>query len=675
MGATFTRIKNWVKEVLSHEDLNKEIDNILENFDPQGMGDYSEDAAQMKLVTDPGAAGSENLPTSLAGEIERLRFMVQQITGESPWYGPVGTNLKEVSDFFASSSSADRIIDAKRSANSSRARFLIPGGGGSVKLLASNGEPFVYAIGGNVYTLTDDVTLSGLLGEASPTPVTAVLPDGTGVESAEVNRILGAGGTGLFVDDLGNAQAIFDHNDFNRAIAITKDSTTEYAVRLPNKFNVVTATPTPLGWTEKAPAFINDILMRKVGFAADGSATPSVVIDSTTTLTSIRLIHVFLDAAGTLYQGVNISRGFPRPSAINAGSYWQNPITQEWSRANGATWEIVPQIYVGFCAVNPSNVCVMAQPAEISVQATSSNDHTFKRHAASLEVMKSFSFAGINFRAGTLLNFNPQEADKMFLYLKEDGTIVGDDVAPHDMRATLRCWLHPNEMWLCIGLPDLSGSPTSGQLSQPPMSLAFDDFFDFDGGTRGDVLTSSRRYVPGYLPVGDCLSADPSDSVYRADVMPSVMLGFNVNKKFEGVVNTPPVPDVEWTPERFLFDQRYLAYGAEMDTYAATIPLGLDVQQMSRGPTITARPLLPAHSHAWLTRTNKTWEPALIGGGFVEVDMPLVNVSPTSSTSVLGAHSAGPGADAFYVSESSEKTENHQLEAPRTLSIYVLFKL
>ena len=59
------------------------------------MDDYSTNVAQMKTVTDPYPAAAESLATSLAGEIERLRYQVDQMRERfnpagSQWYHDVG---------------------------------------------------------------------------------------------------------------------------------------------------------------------------------------------------------------------------------------------------------------------------------------------------------------------------------------------------------------------------------------------------------------------------------------------------------------------------------------------------------------------------------------------------------------------------------------------------------
>lgn len=85
-GATFSRIKTWVAEILTYSDLNAEFDNILTNLTPSGIDDESANAAAMQTNTDPYPAASPSLATSLQGEIHRLRYVIKQITGQSQWY-------------------------------------------------------------------------------------------------------------------------------------------------------------------------------------------------------------------------------------------------------------------------------------------------------------------------------------------------------------------------------------------------------------------------------------------------------------------------------------------------------------------------------------------------------------------------------------------------------------
>lgn len=86
-GATFSAIRagNWTEEILTPADLNAEFLNILNNFDPYGMNDYSATVGQMQTVTDPYPGSVEALATSLQGELERMRYVLKQL-GRSQWY-------------------------------------------------------------------------------------------------------------------------------------------------------------------------------------------------------------------------------------------------------------------------------------------------------------------------------------------------------------------------------------------------------------------------------------------------------------------------------------------------------------------------------------------------------------------------------------------------------------
>lgn len=86
MGATFNRVKTWIKETLTFVDLNAEFDNILNNLTPTGVDDESADNSAMQATADPYPADVESKATSLKGELHRLRFVMKLITGMTYWY-------------------------------------------------------------------------------------------------------------------------------------------------------------------------------------------------------------------------------------------------------------------------------------------------------------------------------------------------------------------------------------------------------------------------------------------------------------------------------------------------------------------------------------------------------------------------------------------------------------
>lgn len=72
---------------------NGDHQNHINNHVPAQMDDYSSSVAEMQTQTDPGEVNSESQPTTLAGELARIRFSIAEIKGVAYWYqsAPVGT--------------------------------------------------------------------------------------------------------------------------------------------------------------------------------------------------------------------------------------------------------------------------------------------------------------------------------------------------------------------------------------------------------------------------------------------------------------------------------------------------------------------------------------------------------------------------------------------------------
>ncbi len=79
-GATFSRITTWSSgQTLTASALNAEFNNILNNFTPAGMDDYSATTTEMRALSDPYPGSVESQATALAGEIERIRYQILEI--------------------------------------------------------------------------------------------------------------------------------------------------------------------------------------------------------------------------------------------------------------------------------------------------------------------------------------------------------------------------------------------------------------------------------------------------------------------------------------------------------------------------------------------------------------------------------------------------------------------
>lgn len=86
MGGLYSHTTRATGTVLTATIYNGDHQNHIDNETPQMMDDYSANAAQMQSNTSPGGVGTESLATSLAGELERLRYMIKHITGQAQWY-------------------------------------------------------------------------------------------------------------------------------------------------------------------------------------------------------------------------------------------------------------------------------------------------------------------------------------------------------------------------------------------------------------------------------------------------------------------------------------------------------------------------------------------------------------------------------------------------------------
>lgn len=86
MGGLYSHTTRATGTVLTAAIYNADHQNHIDNQTPQMTDDYSSNATQMQSVVDPGGVGTEVLATSLAGEIERLRFIIKTMHGGAQWY-------------------------------------------------------------------------------------------------------------------------------------------------------------------------------------------------------------------------------------------------------------------------------------------------------------------------------------------------------------------------------------------------------------------------------------------------------------------------------------------------------------------------------------------------------------------------------------------------------------
>src|SRR5262249_38586656 len=84
---------------------NARRQEIADALTPTLIEDYSEDTSQFYSQIDPQETGSESLPGDLAGELERQRFRIAEISGMTYW-NQTGTGIRAQSIATASLPSA-----------------------------------------------------------------------------------------------------------------------------------------------------------------------------------------------------------------------------------------------------------------------------------------------------------------------------------------------------------------------------------------------------------------------------------------------------------------------------------------------------------------------------------------------------------------------------------------
>lgn len=97
MSYPWTVYKTWTTgEILTASDLNSSFTQPINNSICTSINDYSNDVATMQTQSDPYPGSSESLATTLAGELERLRYTLKGITGKTYWYYPPDLTLANI---------------------------------------------------------------------------------------------------------------------------------------------------------------------------------------------------------------------------------------------------------------------------------------------------------------------------------------------------------------------------------------------------------------------------------------------------------------------------------------------------------------------------------------------------------------------------------------------------
>lgn len=184
MPASYTHTTRANGTVLTAAIYNADHQNHIDNGIPTALDDYSISVLQMQTTIDPGESGSESLATSLAGEIERIRFAIKELKNKltstgaaAQWYSSPDVGMSGVTFTIpALSVTNDATFNGNVTSTLSGAeRVNINGTSTAVHLLfsgsADNANGFIAMTGTIAYTGTVQTASLSLINNVVPTEI------------------------------------------------------------------------------------------------------------------------------------------------------------------------------------------------------------------------------------------------------------------------------------------------------------------------------------------------------------------------------------------------------------------------------------------------------------------------------------------------------------------------
>ncbi len=460
MGATFSRVKNWIAEVLSYADLNAEIDNILTNFTPAGMDDMSANAAAMRLSTDPGEVGTESLAASLEQEIKRLRYVLQEIKGSDVdyWYESANVSLTTLRTAIGGALQTNRISSGAASSLSSAARFIVPNGSGASFIINGSPTSFAYVINDTAYSISTDATTSSI-GTAPSSNNTCLVNDVllTGQESSK-NQ--GEDGSVITVDAMGSEISALVGK--LATFKVVYNGNTEYF----------------LGYIKSTTQITN--CYRGFFYDSTLAQVPRIPIADNATITLHRTAWVFANTSQAIVLSYNNPVwSFTAPSTPNTGDYWYDMSVNYWKVYDSVTWQTANAILVGLVTLT-SAACVGARSFEFFSLPEAANN--MRLEYVSATVAQQADLNGVVGVGSNKIKFNltrptwditanletgytEAASTTYYAYVTEAGKTILSPLKPYDFTGSLGGWYHPYEIWRSVGSIQNDGSSNLDQYS------------------------------------------------------------------------------------------------------------------------------------------------------------------------------------------------------------------
>lgn len=446
MGALFSRVKTWTStENVTYSDLNAEFDNILNNLTAANVDDYSANVSQMQSVADPGEVGSESLATSVAGEIQRLRKLISEITGEDEWYESPVSSILGLANSIGTGLTNNRIVSGLvRSAGTNEMPvFLKAAGTATTATVQGTSTNFIYYVNGVEYTISTNVSLTGLT--AAPSSNNTCLINDAQAADDYYTKGMGEDGSSIPVDNMGSEITALVGKFAAFKIAGTTD---EYF----------------LAYVESTTALSKGF--RGYFFDSSSAPVPRAGYSNNDTITLMKLTWVFAKTDGTLtatYNNPIWSKDEPGSPSI--GDYWFDLANNTWKVYGVGSYSSAGATLIGVCIQDSTN-CVASRSFEFFAGYDDLNTYELFYDSAT-QVKSRFPGSVANVWGETIKaernlrtwditldrdsGVNEDASTYYFAYLTQIGDVVISNIKPHDRREDLQGYYHPFASWRCIG--------------------------------------------------------------------------------------------------------------------------------------------------------------------------------------------------------------------------------
>lgn len=515
--AIFSRRHTWgAEDVLLADDLNKEFDNILTNFTPSQMGGYSYNVSQMQIQTAPGGIGSESLATTLAGELERLRYQINVIQGTTYWYQTPASSIAQLNAALGASSIANR-VSSGTSTTTGQPAFLIPDGTTN-QVTLSTSTPFIYSIAGTQYTISSDITLGALSTAGATSASTTCIVNDTTITSGQTwTQLIGENGSTITVATMGTSISA----QIGKVVAFKNVTSGEiFLSRI-------------AGSTSIMDCYRGYFQTSSTAFGTRENVTNG------DTLFLMTLSWVYATTAGSIqaissnpyYQGT-------APATPANGDRWFDQSTSIWKSFDGITWNDSHSTLIGITVQdNTKTVGTRAQDFFAIYSATNTVE-IFDSSLDTVFPIRSRYLGSTISVNGSVLNFGktypywtaiaPQLIDgttisageDYYFYISSTGNFFVSAYAPYDRQADLLGFYHKSAPYRCVGYAICTtggGSPAFGVVE----SFFRNDHSSSVSSFAATLANFPRPYV--IQPTEKFIELDATSGAFTQILAPPIM--------------------------------------------------------------------------------------------------------------------------------------------------------